>query len=202
MTTHATRRMLPSLIAVGILLTPLTAGSQEQCIVHPRIAAPAALSPAPGEVVTLVFVSSGGSSTSGDGTITLSPSGGTGGRGVVFRWGGTFRPAERFVIEISPVPLRTISADAATGSTASTTTTTVSPTRSVATRDAGTLTTIGATSHTTTVGAREHTIAGLESGRSYRWRIKAYNCGADAPFSRYTTFSVGSSDPAPIRITN
>jgi hypothetical protein len=183
-------------IAGAVVGAPIAASSQDLCLVNPKTAAPTQLSPRAGEVVTLVYVSSGGGTASTDGTISFTAETGTsvGGGGVNFRWSGSFRADERFILEVGVVSVTSRVAPTSTTTSGIVSTRQVSsdaPTRTTTTSLDSQLSSYGTSRYTTAAGAREYTV-NLEAGKSYRWRIRAHNCGGDAPFSAFTTFSVAS----------
>lgn len=170
-----------------ILCLPRTAAPQNGCVTNPKISAPTTISPKSGDVISPVYL------------IKLTTDGSSRSGGINFRWAGSFKANETFMLEIAPVSAttRAISADAPTTTTRTGTTEPVRTTTSTTTLDAGTRLSsaaLGALVYTTAPGARQHTVD-LERGKSYRWRIRAYNCGADAPYSASITFSVEAAPP-------
>lgn len=198
MSASGIRRASLASLCAAVLLAPFsaatqerTAATQERCVANPHLSTPTPIAPRQGESVVPTMIGTSASTPSTDGTITFSgdvsatPA-------VTFRWDGRFRATDRFLIELTAEPVRTVSRDAPL-------TTTTSPTASTGALSPTTTSRLlpgtGAGTYTTAAGARQHTVTGLEFGRSYRWRVRVYNCGADSPFSSLTTFSIASSEP-------
>lgn len=173
--------------AVTILWSPRPVAPQNACVANPKISAPTTISPRSGDIINPTNV------------IQLTGDGGSSpGGSVNFRWSGSFKSGERFVLEITAVSTmaRAIAPDAPTTTTSVSTSEPIRITTSTTPLDASTRligAATGTSVYTTAAGVRQHSV-NLERGKSYRWRIRAYNCGSDAPFSAYTSFSVEAGE--------